>query len=165
RLFDASNITITEDNFAAAERMAHWQAGWRMFADHPVAGVGGGNFNERYDEYFVREQFQFTRGHAHNFYIHTLAETGVVGLAAYLWLIGSMLVLTLLVIRRTSGGFERMLAIGAFGTIVSVGVHNVFENLHVLNLSIQLGAVWTLAAVAYRRLGQRDRPEDVENPW
>lgn len=156
RLFDASNVTITEENFAAAERMAHWQAGWRMFSDHPVTGVGGGNFNERYDDYFVREQFRFTRGHAHNFYIHTLAETGVAGLVTYLWLIGSMLALTLQVIFRTPAGFERMLAIGAFGTIVSVGVHNVFENLHVLNLSIQLGAVWALAIAAHRRSAYRD---------
>ena len=151
RLFDASSIAVTDENFAAAERMAHWQAGWRMFEDYPVAGVGAGNFNVRYEEYYVREQFQFTRGHAHNYYIHALAETGIAGLTAYLWLIGTVAVLTFLVVIRAPHGFERMLAIGAFGTIVSVGVHNVFENLHVLNLSIQLGAVWALAIAAHRR--------------
>ena len=38
RPFDAASITITPDNFAVVERMAHWQAGWQMFLDHPVTG-------------------------------------------------------------------------------------------------------------------------------
>ena len=151
RPFDASNITITSDNFAAAERMAHWQAGWRMFADEPVSGVGAGNFNELYPEYFVREQFQFSRGHAHNFYIHLLAEVGLPGLAASLVLAVSFLYLALLIVLKAPRGFERMLALGMFGTIVSVSVHNVFENLHVLNLSIQMGAIWALTIAAHRR--------------
>ena len=151
RPFDASSIPVTDENFAAAERMAHWQAGWRMFSDNPAGGVGAGNFNERYDDYFVREQFRFSRGHAHNFYIHLLAETGIAGLAAYVVLIGSLVYLALRVILLARSRFERMLALGAFGTIVSVGVHNVFENLHVLNLSIQLGLIWALIIAAHRR--------------
>jgi len=151
RPFDASSIPVTDENFAAAERMAHWQAGWQMFADHPATGVGAGNFNERYDDYFVREQFRFSRGHAHNYYIHLLAETGIAGIAAYAVLIGSLAFLALQVVFRAGSSFERMLALGAFGTIVSVGVHNVFENLHVLNLSIQLGLIWALIIAAHRR--------------
>lgn len=151
RPFDAASITITHQNFAAAERMAHWQAGWQMFDDQPFRGVGAGNFNERYEDYFVRQEFRFTRGHAHNFYIHMLAEVGLVGLMLYLSLIASFVALALIVLVRAPAGFERMLALGAFGTIVSVGVHNVFENLHVLNLSIQLGLVWALVVVAHRR--------------
>jgi O-antigen ligase len=159
RPFDASSIPVTDENFAAAERMAHWQAGWRMFADNPAGGVGAGNFNERYDDYFVREQFRFSRGHAHNFYIHLLAETGIAGLAAYVVLIGSVVYLALRIILCGYSSFERMLALGAFGTIVSVGVHNVFENLHVLNLSIQLGLIWALIIAAHRRwLSTQSRP-------
>lgn len=151
RPFDASRITITDDNFAAAERMAHWQAGWRMFTDQPLTGVGGGNFNEQYSEYYVREQFSDSRGHAHNYYIHVLAETGLAGLASYLILIGSIAALALTVLLNAPQGFERMLTLGGFGTIVSTGIHNIFENLHVLNLSIQLGLVWVLVIVGHRR--------------
>ncbi|HEX5163942.1 MAG TPA: O-antigen ligase family protein, partial [Thermomicrobiales bacterium] len=38
RPFDAASIPITPENFAVVERMAHWQAGWHMFEDHPVTG-------------------------------------------------------------------------------------------------------------------------------
>lgn len=161
RPFDASRITITEDNFAAAERMAHWQAGWHMFTDQPLTGVGAGNFNERYPDYYVREAFRFSRGHAHNYYIHILAETGVAGLVTYLTLIGSVALLALWVVLRAPSGFERMLALGGFGTIVSTGVHNLFENLHVLNLSVQLGLVWVLVIVAHRGWRELRKTEPV----
>jgi O-antigen ligase len=155
RLFDAASIPITDENFAAAERMAHWQAGWAMFEDNMLLGVGVGNFNERYDDYFVREEFRFSRGHAHNYYIHTLAETGLAGLLAYLWLIvglGLVAVRTVFVARH---GFARLLALGVVGTMTAVSVHNFFENLHVLNLGINLSLIWALGIVA-QLMAQRE---------
>ncbi|HUG14501.1 MAG TPA: O-antigen ligase family protein [Thermomicrobiales bacterium] len=151
RPFDATSIKITDDNFAAVERMAHWQAGWHMFRDHPITGVGPGNYNARYADYFVRSEFRTSQGHAHNFYIHSLAETGVVGLALYLVLIASALGLSVYV-AVVSIGLPRALALGGVGTTVAVIVHNVFENLHVLNLGIQLGAAWALTIAAHRLL-------------
>jgi O-antigen ligase len=151
RPFDASSAVIAEESFSTVERMAHWQAGWHMFRDHPALGVGVGNFNVRYDDYYVREEFRFTRGHAHNYYIHRLAETGIIGLSVYLSLIMSVGVLALRVVMGAPPGFERMLALGALGTIVAVAVHNVFENLHVLNMGITMSAIWTLVIAADRR--------------
>jgi len=152
RPFDASSIPITPDNFAVVERMAHWQAGWRMFEDHPVTGVGSGNFNANYPDYYVRETFQFSQGHAHNFYIHVLAENGMVGLALYLTLILSFAFLALYVALATDNRLTGALALGALGTMAAVYVHNGFENLHVLNLSIQISVSWALAVVAWQRL-------------
>jgi O-antigen ligase len=149
RPFDASNIPVTHENFATAERMAHWQAGWNMFLDHPITGIGPGNYNARYPEYFVRAEFRFSQGHAHNYYIHALAETGLVGLLLYLTLMFSALGVALRVALR-GVGFARALALGAVGTTSAVMMHNVFENLHVLNLGIQLGATWVLALTALR---------------
>jgi O-antigen ligase len=156
RPFDASSVVITDENFAAVERMAHWQAGWRMFEDHPALGVGVGNFNTRYPDYFVRAEFRVSQGHAHNIYIQMLAETGLAGLTAFLVLTLSFLALALRVVLRAPGGFARMLALGAAGTLISVDMHNVFEDLQVLNLGVQLAAIWTLTIAAHRlwRAGQ-----------
>jgi O-antigen ligase len=156
RLFDASTITITSENFAAVERLAHWQAGWNMWEDHPLLGVGAGNFNERYDDYYVREGLRFSRGHAHNYYIHTLAETGLAGLVAYLTLIGSLGGLALWTVLKAPQGIERMVALGSLGTMTSVAVHNVFENLHVLNIGITMGLVWVLIIWAHLRWRSSD---------
>jgi O-antigen ligase len=151
RPFDASAITIDEDNFAVVERMAHWQAGWHMFEDHPMTGVGAGNFNARYPDYYVRETFRFSQGHAHNFYIHMLAENGIVGLALYLTLILSFAFVALRVATASTDRLAGALALGALGTMTAVYIHNVFENLHVLNLGVQLSVTWALTVAAYLR--------------
>lgn len=150
RPFDAASVPITPDNFAVVERMAHWQAGWHMFEDHPLTGVGIGNFNERYPDYFVRTEFRYSQGHAHNYYIHTLAETGIVGLVVYLTLATSFLVLAAIVALRSTDLMARFVALGAAGTMTAVYAHNVFEDLHVLNLGIIISAAWALAVVAHR---------------
>ena len=151
--FDVRNVTITDENFAAAERVAHWQSGWDMFQDHPALGVGVGNFNARFEEYAVREQFRDSQGHAHNYYIHTLAETGYAGLLVYLTLLGAVIALALRVLlaRHLEDSFTRMLVLGAFGSIVAVSVHNFFENLHVLNLGIIIGLHWALVIAGHER--------------
>lgn len=150
RPFDASSIPITPENFAVVERMAHWQAGWHMFEDHPLSGVGIGNFNVRYPDYFVRTEFRYSQGHAHNYYIHTLAETGIVGLVVYLTLATSFLFLATIVALRSTDPMARFVALSAAGTMMAVYVHNVFEDLHVLNLGIIISAAWAMAVVAHR---------------
>ena len=151
RPFDAASITITPENFAVVERMAHWQAGWRMFIDDPLTGVGAGNFNASYPDYFVRSTFRISQGHAHNFYIQVLAENGIPGLLLYVTVAISFLLLALLVALRSTDAFSRALALGAVGSLSAVYLHNVFENLHVLNLSVQISLVWALTVVAHRR--------------
>ncbi|HEY0605820.1 MAG TPA: O-antigen ligase family protein [Herpetosiphonaceae bacterium] len=149
RIFDAGQVSVTPDNFAIVERMAHWQAGWRMFSAHPLFGVGAGNFNVAYPEFFVAP-WATSQGHAHNYYIHTLAETGIFGLLSYLLLIGAMVREALrarLLLRGTVWG---MAAVGVCGIIAAVAGHNIFENLHVLNMGIQLSGVWALSIIAQR---------------
>src|SRR5437763_12611975 len=62
-------------------------ATWRVFLDHPLLGVGPGQFAEHHSvEYGNRvgfiEQRKTYRGH--NLHLETLAETSVVGLLAFL---------------------------------------------------------------------------------
>jgi putative inorganic carbon (hco3(-)) transporter len=66
-------------------------AGIRMWADHPLIGVGPDNFEVNYLRYSERigtDPRPEERG-AHNLYLESLAETGVLGAAAFftvLWL-------------------------------------------------------------------------------
>lgn len=149
RIFDAGEITVTPDNFAIVERVAHWQAGWRMFRDYPLFGVGVGNFNAAYSTYFVAP-WSISQGHAHNYYIHTLAETGMIGLISYVLLVGVMLREALAIRQRLTGTAWGAAMVGVCGIIAAVAGHNIFENLHVLNLGIQLSSVWGLAIIAQR---------------
>ncbi len=146
-LLDYYKVPITPENFAVKERMAYWFGGIHMAEDHPWQGVGLGNYGAQYDATYFTSPFMKSQVHAHNYYIHITAETGVIGLAAYLLLIGGVLATGIGAVRRTSRDpFARALALGGVGVIVAVAVHNLFEDLHVLSLGVHLSAVWALLA-------------------
>ena len=78
-------------DYATAERLAHWVAGINMFLAHPITGVGIGNYPDVYGTYHITI-FVNSLGHAHNYYINIAAETGVIGLAAFLFFLTTIFV-------------------------------------------------------------------------
>jgi len=145
-IFDAGSVQVTDENFAVVERMAQIQAGWRMFAAHPLVGVGPGNYNAAYPDFAVVPWYA-SRGHAHNYYLHMAAEAGVAGALAYLALLAGVSYQGLAALRRANGTFRRSIVVGCCGIIAATAGHNLFENLHVLSMGIQIAAVWGLITV------------------
>lgn len=154
--FDSRDVPVTPANYAAVERMAHWQTGIAMFESDPVLGIGIGNFNDRFRDFYVNPRFSVSRGHAHNYYINAAAETGLVGLATYLALILTAAFTCIRAARSAPTSLGRALGIGAVGVTTALMVHNVVEDLHVLNLGIQLSAIWALAVIGLRYLPAGD---------
>ena len=160
-VFDVRTVDVTSENWAIVERMAHWQAGWYMFLDHPWLGVGAGNYAQAYPNYFVGS-WREALGHAHNYYLNILAELGVVGCGLLLLLVG-------LAFRRLGGALVRSenqqnsvwraVLAGVFGGLVVFSVHNMFDSLFVHSVNIQVGVLLGLGLVAADRLtGSADRP-------
>jgi O-antigen ligase len=145
-IFDAGAVAITPQNFAVVERMAQMQAGWRMFLAHPLTGVGPGNYTPAYPHFAVGAWYA-SRGHAHNYYIHMLAETGAIGALAYLVLLSGVIRQAIATLRAENRTIWHSAAIGCCGIIAAVIGHDMFENLHVLSMGIQLAAVWGLLVV------------------
>jgi O-antigen ligase len=76
------------DRATASERLEIWRAGWEMALDHPVLGVGPGNFQALLPMY--RPGMDPLAAHSN--YVHMLAETGFVGLALYMtFFVGALL--------------------------------------------------------------------------
>jgi O-antigen ligase len=145
-LFDAGAVVITPDNFAVVERMSQMQAGARMFLAYPLSGVGPGNYSLAYPTFAVG-QWYVSRGHAHNYYLHIAAETGIVGAIAYLALLVGLVRQASITLRRSTDIVWRSVAIGCCGIIAAAMGHDLFENVHVLSMGIQLASVWGLLTV------------------
>ena len=72
------------------ERTYMWDAGWRMFRDHPLTGVGLEDLHPIYARYrlpLARE----AAGHLHSVPVQIAATMGLAGLAAFGWLFVSLL--------------------------------------------------------------------------
>lgn len=68
-----------------SERILMWKSAWSMFIDHPITGVGLGNYKEEYQgKYISPSAKEREHIHAHNNILHLAAATGLLGVGAYL---------------------------------------------------------------------------------
>ncbi|MCA9999393.1 MAG: O-antigen ligase family protein [Anaerolineales bacterium] len=76
-------------------RTSEMLSGLLMFANHPLLGVGIGNYDVNYQDYASQLglEYRFGNREAHSLYIETLAETGTLGILGLLAAFGSVLVL------------------------------------------------------------------------
>lgn len=144
-LGDISTVEVNDANFAAIERLAHWQAARDMWRDHPWLGVGFGNYAVLYPAYAVGRWLN-PLGHAHNYLLNLGAETGLVGIMGYLifwiWAFG----VTCQAVWRASG-FERAVAVGGLGILVHLHLHNLFDNLYVQGMYLHIAVILTLILI------------------
>jgi O-antigen ligase len=144
RFEDVRGAPINDANYAVLERMAHWQAALSMWRDNVWLGVGFGCYEPAYADYALIN-WPIALGHAHNYYLNLLAETGVLGLLAYVGGFGVVLV-RLWRLTRAARGWQRGLALGLLGALVHLLVHSLVDNLLVNNVHLFVGVLFALAA-------------------
>ncbi len=146
---DVRGAELTDSNYAVTERIAHWQSALEMARERPWLGVGFDNYEVAYPVYALME-WQNPLGHAHNYYLNLLAETGIVGLGAYVlaWL--AIFALTIWQWRR-SHGVERGWCIGLLGVWTYLAVHSLVDKLYVNNMFLHIGCLLGLLAILWQR--------------
>jgi len=136
---DVRGVAITPGNYAVMERLAHWQAALNMANAHPWLGVGFGNYEAAYANYSLIN-WPYALGHAHNYYLNLLAETGILGLLSYLGFWAAVLWLTIRTLGRLAYP-QRGLVLGLMGIWVHLSVHHLVDKLYVNNIYLHLGVL------------------------
>lgn len=101
---------VVELDSSVRNRILLMRTAWRMFEDHPVLGVGAGNYSARYHEHAervgseVNEYEGIGRPHyPHNLYLEVAAESGFAGVVAF----GGALLLVFGHLRRSGSAYFR----------------------------------------------------------
>jgi O-antigen ligase len=94
-------------------RLELWGAALRLIQTRPLLGVGPDNFRHLYGAQLGLETWD-ERVQANNLYLEVLADVGVLGLAAFLWMVGAPLRRARLLIKENALALGVILAIGAF---------------------------------------------------
>ncbi len=88
--FTAQNGIYQDSSFLG--RSSEMLTGLAMFADHPILGVGAGNYPVNYQRYtqLIGLEFRAEARDPHSLYIQLLAETGLLGMIAFLAMVFSL---------------------------------------------------------------------------
>ena len=106
-------------------RFSLWKAGWKMFLDHPVFGVGDIDLAFLYKQYKSKYDKEI-QGHMHNNFVHILVTLGLFGLLAFCYLLYRLFRIDLNIYRKMKDvPFASSYALGtiaALSTIVIAGL-------------------------------------------
>ncbi len=131
------------DNWAILERVSQWYAGWQMYANNPVLGVGIGNYPKAYADYAL-PGWPTGVGHAHNYYLNLAAEGGLLTFLGFLLFLALAWRVAIGAWRRAPDAWGRTLALGLIGSLAAFSAHSLVDSLFVHSLGILLGILFGL---------------------
>lgn len=133
---------------AAQIRLTAWRDSLEMIREKPVFGHGPGSYRWIYPSYQSWTHQRWLR-YAHNEYIHTAAEFGLVGLALFLVVVGGAAIGFLRAYSRATAERDIGLIAAALGALTAACVHAFFDfNLHVLSHGHVLALIGGVAAAS-----------------
>jgi hypothetical protein len=109
-----SGIVMVGDNqYSLMTRLDAWKIMFKIIAINPILGVGPANY------YFLTPLFPIlgysVQFNSHNNYIDLLAQTGIIGLALFIWLMVEIILLGLSMRKNASSGFDLAFVYGVIG--------------------------------------------------
>jgi O-antigen ligase len=152
------------------ERIYSWHRAWDMFLDHPIIGVGAGNFSWRVASYDATEsaiqERKFRRSiagrAAHSVYFQVLPETGLLGTASYLILVLGAIGIGTRARRKNISdgmdGFDRAMALAATSSLIALSASGAFVSILFYPHVWALCGMISYLPLKYPQLLQRARP-------
>jgi O-antigen ligase len=148
-IFDTNSWTIVE-------RFRLWKTGYLMFKDHPIIGVGNGNYLSRYNEYIKRYpelDIGWEKFSVHNSYLKVLSETGILGFAPFILVVFFFVKEIIHIWKNGRNDISKNIALAFLCSIASYLFQNISNNLFFIP---QVNALyWIIGGIiiAYNNIG------------
>src|SRR5208282_3308176 len=108
------------------KRAAMRDGAWRIFLDHPLNGTGLGTLPIVFPAYETLYDGKIVN-HAHNDYLETLADTGILGAACCLWFLVTLFLGPLRRLWRGGGAFGEALSLAGLLGCIGLLVHSLVD--------------------------------------
>lgn len=120
-----SSFQMDESN---VQRKMAWDGAWGVFRDHPLLGTGAGtlmhHIPEHLDPEFYNTGVSLWVAHAHNEFLEQAADTGIIGLGLFVWMLAAFVFLAWRVGRRASSRTARYVAAGSLAGLLAFMAQN-----------------------------------------
>jgi len=147
-------IDFSDGHNSLVARFRLWGATLRMLRDHPIFGTGLSGFARTVNPYLPADYLERLI-YPHNIVLNFWTETGLLGLAAFAWILVAGLTVTWRARRSASAGW-RPIELGIFLALVAIIVHGLVDVPYWKNdLSTEF---WVLMALGWAgvRWGSRE---------
>jgi len=143
----ARDLTNASQN---ASRIKLWKTAIMMIKDHPILGVGNGNYVSRYDEYIAKYKDlsynAYKRYPAHNSYLKIESELGIIGIVSFLAVLITSLFRVKKLFTTTNDRFIKAFYMGVFASMIAFFFMNISDNLFFVPMATTY--FWFLIATA-----------------
>ena len=117
-------VDLIQGPMTQHHRLQMWSAAWQLILDHPFFGAGAGQASQLLPAYGCDLGY----AHLHNDLINVAANSGLLGLAAFLWIWATFLRHTARCHRRLrSSPWNAAIAAAGFGIVIAVLVAGQFQ--------------------------------------
>ena len=127
RFLTALNGTVNSD------RVKLWRTALEMFKEHPLTGVGNGNYITLYDNYVYRHPelryMNYSHFPSHNSYLKVLSELGIFGIIVFLALIASSLFKLKQCLNKITDSYYKAFFTGVLASALGFLVMNFSDNM------------------------------------
>jgi putative inorganic carbon (HCO3(-)) transporter len=136
-------------------RLGAWKIALDSAQDHILDGLGYGALHLVLQDAVAQGEDEVA-GSAHNTYLRMLAEMGIFGLAAFLFLLWQCFSLAMRGIRQATNKMDRQIAVGMLGTTLALCVTCGFgDRFHEIKT---MGAFWLVAAMVQDFVFEKREP-------
>lgn len=111
----------------AVGRLDLWGAAAKLFAAHPLLGIGPDNFRHLYGAVLGLDGWD-ERVQANNVYLEVLADLGVIGFAVFIWVIAAPLLSAARAIKTLPTQESRYLTIGVVIAVTAFLIHGFLDS-------------------------------------
>lgn len=145
-------ITDVSQNLS---RIKLWDIALMMIKDHPIKGVGNGNYRALYEKYrmLYKNKIEYYPGqnfHPHNIFIKIQTELGIFGTIAFLAMIISIMYRLISFIKKSSDEFYKSFYKGFLASFIAFIAMNLIDNF--FSAPKVIAFFWILIAVFEARM-------------
>lgn len=108
-------IMVGDNSYSLGTRVDAWKIVWEIAKVNPILGLGPANYHWYTPLFPIRGWA--VKFNSHSQYVDLIAQTGILGLACFLWFFGAVGWLGWQLRQRVPDGFARAYAYGAIGGV------------------------------------------------